>query len=102
MHELGFVVVTAKKGAFVDVHERENVVEYRKIFLRSKVAMGFLNLSNTLTENAKLALPKDSQCPPKTVIFFHDGSTFQSNEDQFTLWATEGTKVLRPNRKELA
>ena len=68
------------------------------------VALGFLNVSNAPTENAKLALPKDLQCPPedildKTVIFFHDESTFQSNEDQSTLWATEGTKVLRPKSK---
>ncbi len=32
MHELGFEVVTKKKGTFVDGHEREDVVEYRKKF----------------------------------------------------------------------
>ena len=33
-HELGFVVVTKKKWMFVDWHERDDVVEYRRKFLR--------------------------------------------------------------------
>ncbi len=32
VHELGFEVVTKKKGTFVDGHEREDVVEYRKTY----------------------------------------------------------------------
>ena len=32
MHELGFEVVTKKKGTFVDGHEREDVVDYHKKF----------------------------------------------------------------------
>ena len=34
MHDLGFEVVTKKKGTFVDGHEREDVVECRETFLR--------------------------------------------------------------------
>ena len=34
MHELGFEVVIKKKGTFIDGHEHNNVVEYRKKFLR--------------------------------------------------------------------
>ena len=43
MHQLGFSVVNKKKGTFVDGHERDDVVEYRKTFLRRMVALGFLN-----------------------------------------------------------
>ena len=32
----------------------------------------------------------------KTVVLFHDESTFQSNEDQPTLWGEKGTSVMRP------
>ena len=34
MHAMGFVVLSRKKGTFVDGHERSDVVEYRKKFLR--------------------------------------------------------------------
>ncbi len=42
MHELGFNVVAEKKGTFVDVHERQDVVEYRKMFLERVVGLGIL------------------------------------------------------------
>ena len=34
LHELGFKVLTSKKGCFVDGHEREDVVKDRQKFLR--------------------------------------------------------------------
>jgi len=41
LHKLGFEVLTAKKGCFVDGHERADVVEYRQKFLQKMVALGF-------------------------------------------------------------
>ena len=104
MLELGFNVVRKKKGTYVDGHERDDVVEYRQKFLRRMVSLGFLNESNAPTEQAKKALPSDLHGPPqevadKTIILFHDESTFQSNEDQPTLWAEKGTNVMRPKSK---
>ena len=104
MIELGFNVVRTKKGTHVDGHERDDVVEYRKTFLRRMVSLGFLNESNVPTEEAKNALPSDIRAPlpevaEKTVVLFHDESTFQSNEDQPTLWAEKGTTVMRPKSK---
>ena len=46
MHELGFEVLESKKSTFVDGHEREDVVEYRKKFLGRMVTLGFLNAAN--------------------------------------------------------
>ena len=68
------------------------------------VALGFLNENNAPTETAKQSLPTDLQCPSqevldKTVIFFHDESTFQANEDQSTFWGTKGTVVMKPKIK---
>ena len=104
MHELGFKMVTKKKGTFVNGHERDNVVEYRKKFSRRMVSLGFLNTSNAPTDKAKVALPADLHTPPpevidKTVILFHDETTFQANEDQPTPWAAKGTSVMRPKSK---
>lgn len=35
----------------------------------------------------------------KTIIFFHDESSFQSNDDQPIFWGTKGTLVMRPKSK---
>ena len=83
MHELGFEVVTKKKGTFVDGHEREDVVQYRKTFLRKMAALGFLNEGNAPTEEARKALPTDLD-PPRPcsrmylVAFLFSASLFQT------------------------
>ena len=68
------------------------------------VGLGFLNQHNAPTEEAKQALPSDLECPSsdvldKTVIIFHDKSTFRANDDQPTLWAEKGISVMRPKSK---
>ena len=68
------------------------------------VALGFLNRDNAPTDEAHEALPADLETPPpgvleKTVVLFHDESTFQANEDQSTVWAMPGTSVMRPESK---
>ena len=74
LHELGLEVLTAKKGCFVDGHERQDVVECRNIFLRKMISLGFLNESNAPTKKARQSIPTDLHCPAteildKTVIF---------------------------------
>jgi len=68
------------------------------------VALGFLNWNNAPTEKAKSALPSELQCPSqevldKTVVLFHDESTFQANENQSTFWGTKGTTLIKPKSK---
>ena len=67
------------------------------------IGLGFLNEHNAPTELAKQALPTDLECPSsildKTVVIFHDESTFQANDDQPTLWAEKGTNVIRPKSR---
>lgn len=104
LHEMGFEVLTAKKGIFVDGHERPDVVESRKNFLRKMVKLGFLHFTNAPTEQAGQALPEDIEPPilerrEKTVVFFHDETTFQSNEDQTLQWGLKGTKAMKPKSK---
>ena len=65
MDELGFEVVSKKMGMFVDGHERDDVVEYLRKFLRRMVSLGFLNASNAPPEEAKKALPTDLHTPPQ-------------------------------------
>ena len=68
------------------------------------VVLGFLNRDNAPTDEARNALPIDLECPSqevmnKTVILFHDESTFQCNDDQPTFWGTKGMVAIKPKHK---
>ena len=103
LHHLGFEVLTAQKGIFIDGHERPDVIETRKLFLRKMTKIGFLHFTNAPTEDAMRALP-DVDAPTnetrsKTVVLFHDESTFMANEDQPTQWGMKGEKMMKPKSK---
>ena len=100
LHELGFEVITPRKGIYIDGHERED----RKTFLRRMVKIGFLHFTNAPTESSQQAIPKDIDPPTierrsKTVMFFHDESTFNANEDQNIMWGTKGQKMIKPKSR---
>ena len=101
IHEMGFEVLTARKGIFID---GPDVIESRKTFLRKMVKIGFSHFTNAPTDEARQALPEDVDPPilerrEKTVVFFHDETTFQSNEDQSSQWGVKGTKIMRPKSR---
>ena len=103
LHHLGFEVLKAQKGIFIDGHERPDVVDARKVFLRKLTKIGFLHFTAAPTEEAAKALPS-VDCPTseqraKTVVFFHDESTFMSNEDQPTQWGMKGEKMMKPKSR---
>ena len=104
LHELGFEVLSGDKGMFFDGHERDDVVEERKVFLTKMVEVGFLHPSEAPTPEASRAFPSSVPLPSsdtrdKTVVLFHDESTFQANEDQTTMWGKKGEHMLRPKSK---
>ena len=53
-------MLTAKKGIFIDGHERDDVVESCR---RKMVKLGFLHFTNAPTEDAVKALPDDLDPP---------------------------------------
>ena len=66
---------------YIDGHERDDVVDYRKRFLQKMTAIGFLNKDNAPTSEAASCLLIDLHCPPpeqlkKTIVIFHDESIF--------------------------
>ncbi len=89
------------KGIFIDEHERPDVVEARTAFLRRMVKVGFLNLLNAPTDEARNAIPQDIEPPiaekrEKTVFIFHDESTFNANDDDQSLkWGVKGEKIMK-------
>ena len=87
----------------MDGHEREDVVEYRNVFLCELVKIGFLHFTEAPNEDARKALLDDIDPPnlerrSKTVIFFPDKCTFQAN-DQSQQWGFKGTKMMRLKSK---
>ena len=94
---MGFEVLTARKGIFIDGHERPDVVSSCMTSLRKMVKIGSVQFTNALMEEARQALHEDMDPPiletrKKTVVFFHDETTFQSTEDQPMQWGLKGTK----------
>ena len=87
LHQLGFEVLTLKKGVFEEGHERPDVVAHREEFLRKNKEIGFLHFTDALTPDVAKALPKDIE-PPITehrtelVMFCHDESIFKCNDEQ--------------------
>ena len=49
LHHLGFEVLTVRKGIFIDGHERPDVIDARKLFLRKMTKIGFLHFTNAPT-----------------------------------------------------
>ena len=68
------------------------------------IGQGFLTRENAPTPEAKLALPEDLETPrsdvlAKTIVLFHDESTFQANDYERTQWGTKDDHMLVPKSK---
>lgn len=104
LHELGFTPLSSSKGLFFDGHERDDVVQARESYLRTMAEIGFLHPDHAPTPEAARAFPVSVPLPSteqraKTVVFFHDESTFQSKDDQTVMWGKKGEHMLRPKSK---
>lgn len=104
LHHLGFQVLSAKKGAYFDGHERDDVVKSRKQFLEDMISVGFLHPSQAPTPDSQRAFPSNvplasEEARSKLVVIFHDESTFHANDDQTVQWGVKGEGMLRPKSK---
>ena len=59
LHQLGFEVLSATKGAYFDGHERQDVIASRKEFLKEMVTQGFLHPDQAPTPDVQRAFPAD-------------------------------------------
>ena len=84
--KMGFEVLTARKGLFIDGHERLDVMESRETFSRKMVKLVFLLFVNAPTELVRQLLREDFDPPIREregkKLLFDNETTFQSNEDQ--------------------
>ena len=101
LHKLGFEQVSSKKGVYIDGHERADVVEYRKLYLKKLDILASTHLppplcSDEFSSHADVLSDSDPSPSRKLVLIFHDESIFHSNDDQGWMWGEKGKTILKP------
>ena len=91
LHKLGFNPSSTKKGLYIDGHEREDVVEYRKLYLRKLEV-----LEATHRPPPPVSGERGSDVMKRLVLLYHDESTFHSNDDQGWVWAEKWSQQIKP------
>ena len=97
LNDIGFHPQTHKKGIYIDGHERDDVVDYRKLFLRKLEIFESTHLPPPSCSDELVAFPVGSLTASRSlVLIYHDESSFHANEGQSVMWAEEGRVPIRP------
>jgi len=104
LNSLGFSWRDVKKGVFLDGHEREDVVQYRKEFLR--IVHDLLPYMVEFNPDGTI-IPKEypENCiiggsGRRSIIFItHDESIFSANDGRHQGWIADNGALLRPKGK---
>ena len=81
LHHLGFRPQSNKKSIYIDGHEREDVVKYRKLYLRKLAILSSMHLPPPLCEDGLSAVQTGNLAASKhLVLIFIDESSFHANE----------------------
>ena len=100
LHKLGFRPQSHKKGAYVDGHEREDVVKSRDEFLKKLKELKETHLPPPPCSDKRAATPPpDAEMRKKLVLIYHDESIFNTNEGQVWMWAGEDAPIIQPKTK---
>ena len=100
LHQLGYHPLSHKKGAYVDGHEREDVVKCRDEFLKEMEDLRDTRLPPPTCSDERAATPPpDAESRKTLVLIYHDESIFNTNEGQTWMWATEDALILQPKTK---
>ena len=97
LHMLGFQPSKTHKGIYVDGHERADVVDYRKLYLRKLEVLETTHapLPRCIDDPVSVRQEED-EGKKQFVLIFHDESTFHSNDGQGWLWAEVGKQTYSP------
>ena len=97
LHALGFHPSQSHKGVYFDGHERVDVVEYRKLYLRKLEILEATHAPPPPSSDDPIRVRREEdESKKKLVLIYHDESTFHSNDAQGWLWAEEGKQPIRP------
>ena len=97
LHTLGFHPSQSHKGVYIDGHERVDVVQYRKLYLRKLEILEATHAPPPPCSDEPVRVRREEDDEKKKLILiYHDESTFHSNDGQGWLWAEEGKQPIRP------
>ena len=100
LRRLGFRPTSHKKGAYVDGHERQDVVASRGDYLQLMKELRESHLPPPPCSDERAATPPpDAESRKTLVLIYHDESIFNTNEGQQWMWASEDMAVIRPKSK---
>jgi hypothetical protein len=100
LHRLGFRPCGHRKGAYVDGHERTDVVQYRSVYLKKLDDIRTVHLPPPPCSDEMAAIPPiDAETRKRLVIIYHDESIFHTNEGQTWIWGTGDHAYIQPKSK---
>ena len=92
LHRLGFRPQSHRKSVYIDGHEREDVIEYRKLYLQKIEILSSTHLPPPTCSDGLTAFETGNPAAKKGLInIFHDESSFHANEGHSVMWAEEGS-----------
>jgi hypothetical protein len=102
LHKLSWRYSQKKKGMYIDGHEWEDVVEYRKKFVEhwkeyEKRFIIYDNNRNILSTPTGFPVPQRAF---RLILVTHNESTFYENDWCKTLWVSEHTKAVAEKKGE--
>ena len=82
------------------IHNIDDVIEYRKLYLRKLDILSSIHLPPRLCEDGLTAVLTGNPAASKhLVLIFHDETSFHANEGQSVMWAEEGRVPIRPKNQ---
>jgi len=103
LHKLSWQYRQKRKGMYIDGHEHEDVVEYRKGFVErwKEYEKCFVIYNNDRTV---VSIPTGFPVPQgvrfRLILVTHDESTFYENDRRKTLWINNNTKAVAEKKGE--
>jgi len=103
LHKLSWRYRQKRKGMYIDGHEREDVVEYRKGFVErwkeyEKCFIIYNNDRNVVSIPTGFPVPQGVRF--RLILVTHDESTFYENDRRKTLWINDNTKAVAEKKGE--
>ncbi|KAF4621818.1 hypothetical protein D9613_012166 [Agrocybe pediades] len=94
LHKLGYSMTEVKKGVYIDGHERQDVVDYRKDFLKEVKELERLRYTFN-QETLEPVAPKLGPGEKLHIPIHQDESIFRTNELRRRVWAKDDKTPLR-------
>ena len=100
LRHLDFKPRSHKKGVYIDGHERDDVVQHRKEYLKvmEELRKTHQPPPQCSDEEPRVRLVEDDE-KKKLVVLYHDESIYNTNEGQTWMWAEEDHHALLPKTK---